>query len=149
MYGFWLAHAWLGMLAVMRGSMEEALAHAQRAFDAVPVNYMNIGQLAGVLRRLGDNERADKLVDKLGDGSAFGAAAGLSYYYLTLSDIDNAAAWFEKAVMQRDTRAPWILSRQFGGALLSSRHWPRLAKMMNLPATVASGPSGATTHPRS
>jgi serine/threonine protein kinase/Tfp pilus assembly protein PilF len=148
MDGFWLAHAWLGVLAALRGSMEEALAHAERAFDTVPANYMNIGGLAGVLRRLGDNERADALVDKLGDGSAFGAAAGLTLYYLTLSDVENAAAWFEKAVVQRDTRAPWILSRQSGGALLSSRHWPRLAKMMNLPATVASGPAGATTHLR-
>jgi TolB-like protein/tetratricopeptide (TPR) repeat protein/predicted Ser/Thr protein kinase len=148
MDGFWLAHAWLSTIAVMRGSMDEALEHAQRAFDAVPVNYMNIGELAGVLRRLGDNERADALLEKLGDGSAFGAAAGLSYYYMTLSDVDNAAAWFEKAVVQRDTRAPWILSRQYAGALLSSRHWPRLAKLMNLPATGERTPSGTTTRIR-
>ena len=49
------------------------------------------------------------------------------------SEIDLAANWFEKAIEQRDTRAPWIFPHMFGDLLVSSPHWPRLAKMMNLP----------------
>jgi hypothetical protein len=49
------------------------------------------------------------------------------------SEIDLAADWFKQVIAQRDTRAPGILPRLFGDRLISSPHWPSLARLMNLP----------------
>jgi hypothetical protein len=88
---------------------------------------------AGILEQTGDAGRAKTLVEKLGDGSAFGAPAGLVCYHAVRGDLNKAADWFEKVIAQRDTRAPWILPNMTGSFLTSSPRWPRLAKLMNLP----------------
>jgi hypothetical protein len=55
-------------------------------------------------------------------------------YHLVRGDVDSAAAWLERAIAERDLRANWILPRMFGDLLISSPHWPALAKAMNLPS---------------
>jgi hypothetical protein len=111
----------------------EALAFAEKTYTLVPGNSFAVGLLAGMLARTGDVNRAERLLEKLGAGEAYGAPAGLVCYHVVRSELDLAAGWFEKAIAQRDTRAPWILPRIFGNVLTSSAHWPRLARMMNLP----------------
>jgi hypothetical protein len=39
----------------------------------------------------------------------------------------------EKAIEQRDTRAPWILPNLSGKAFRASPYWPPQARKMNLP----------------
>jgi hypothetical protein len=71
---------------------------------------------------------------EIGDVTAFGAPAGFIAYHLVLGDLDVAADWFEKLIEQRDTRASWIMPHMFDARLKSSPRWPKLARMMNLPA---------------
>jgi serine/threonine-protein kinase len=129
---FWLAYPWLALIRLRRGLPAEALPLLENAHALVPSNWYDIGLLAGTLERLGETRRAASFIEKLGDGAAFGAPAGFVCYHYVRGDLDHAAEWFEKVIAQRDTRAPWILPHTLGSFLMSSAHWPRLAKLMNL-----------------
>jgi hypothetical protein len=71
---------------------------------------------------------------ELAAGSAFGTPGGFFCYHSILGDIDSAADWYEKAIEQRDPRAPWLFPLQFGDFLTSTPRWPGLMRMMNLKA---------------
>jgi serine/threonine-protein kinase len=132
---FWLPYIWLGAYRAIEGRLSDALRFTEKAYSFASWNLTTAGQLAGILERTGDASRAQRLVEKLGDGTAFGAPGGFIAYHVVRSEIDLAAYWFEKAIEQRDTRAPWLFPKMLGDLLTSSPHWPRLAKMMNLPET--------------
>jgi len=132
---YWLAYTWLAASRIAQGRVAEALAFEEKAHSLAPWNLAVTGIFAGILERTGDNDRARNLIEKLGDGTAFGAPAGFFGYYFLIQDGDRAADWFEKAIEQRDTRCPWIFPHLFGPLLTSSPRWPKLAKMMNLPET--------------
>ncbi len=70
---FWIADIWIGALRVSEGLMAEALAFTEKGYALAPGNFFAIGQLAGILTRIGDAERANALMAQLGDESAFGA----------------------------------------------------------------------------
>jgi serine/threonine-protein kinase len=131
---FWLAYTWLGVIRWQRGVPAEALPLVEKAYSLVPSNWFIIGLLAGILEQTGDTGRTNTLVEKLGDGTAFGAPVGLVCYHFVRGDLNKAADWFEKVIAQRDTRAPRILPNALGGFWMSSPHWRRLAKLMNLPS---------------
>ena len=135
---FWLAHLWLAVVFFKRGLFVEALPFAEKAYSLVPGNVAAVGWLAGLLERTSDRRRAELLIGDLADSSTFGVPLGLTTYHCVRGDVDQAAQCLEKAIQQRDTRAPWILPRSAGGALVASAHWPRLARMMNLPPAAAS-----------
>ena len=132
--GFWLAHNWLGASYANRGRFADAARSYERAFAWFPTNAAVIGCLAGYLARTSQADRAAQLLDRLGDGTAFGAPFGLTNYYLARGELDRAADWFERGIAQRDTRMTWIAAGHYGDRLTSSPYWDRLAKLMNLPA---------------
>ena len=66
-------------------------------------------------------------------GEAYGAAQGLAIFHLLCSDIDRAAYWVEKAIEERDPSIFISLRQPYAQPLRSSRYWPKLAKLMNLP----------------
>ena len=113
----------------------------ERAHSLAGWNPALAGWLGGVLDRTGNPARAQAVVEGFGDGAAFGSAAGLFVYYATVGDLDRTAHWFEKAIEQRDTRCPWIFPHMLGNAVLSNPHWPRLAKMVNLPRAASAAAS--------
>ena len=82
----------------------------------------------------GDRDRAQGLLDKLGSGEAYGAAHGLATFHLLCSDIDSAVDWVEKTIEQRDPSVLIWLRQPYAQPLRSSRHWPKLTKLMNLPS---------------
>ena len=123
----------LGWIHASRGRIAEALAAAERAYSLAPWSSLAIGVFAGVLMLSGDRDRAQGLLDKLGSGQAYGAPHGLAIFHLLCSDIDRAAAWVEKAIEERDPSVLQSLRQPYAQPLRSSRHWPKLAKLMNLP----------------
>jgi len=129
---FWLAYVWLAAHHAARGLLAEAAPFAEKLFSLAPWNVFATGLLAGILQRTGDTSRAQGLLDRLGDPTAFGAPGGFIAYYMALGEADLAADWFEKAIEQHDTRTPWIFAHMCGELLTSSPRWPKLAKMMNL-----------------
>uniref|UniRef100_Q02AP4 Serine/threonine protein kinase n=1 Tax=Solibacter usitatus (strain Ellin6076) TaxID=234267 RepID=Q02AP4_SOLUE len=134
---YWLPYGWLGAQYLAEDRIAEALEMLERAHSLAGWNPALAGWLAGLLDRTGNKARAQAVVESFGDGAAFGATAGLFAYYATVRDMDRAAHWFEKAIEQRDTRCPWIFPHMLGDTVSSNPHWPRLAKMMNLPRAAA------------
>jgi serine/threonine-protein kinase len=130
---YFLTFQTLGLINSSRGRIAEALAAAERAYSLAPWSSRAIGLLAGILVRSGDRDRAQGLLDKLGSGEAYGAAHGLTIFHLLCSDIDRAADWVEKAIEERDPSVLHSLRAPYAQPLRSSRHWPKLAKLMNLP----------------
>ena len=128
---FFVAQLWLSILAARRGRIDEAVDRAEKGYAVAPSTA--IGTLAAVLSLKGKSERARVLRETLGAGHAQGAPAVLVCYHAVRGENDEAALWYEKAIAQRDPRAPWILAHLFGTSITASRYWPRLAKMMNLP----------------
>ena len=123
----------LGLSDSSRGRIAEALAAAERGYSLAPWNSQVIGLLAGILVRSGDRDRAQGLLDKLGSGQAYGTPHGLATFHLLCSDIDRAADWVEKAIEERDPSILLSLRLPYAYSLRSSRHWPKLTKLMNLP----------------
>lgn len=131
---FWIARMWLSAHLLIHERVAEALVHAEKAYSVAPANWGVIGFLAGLLMRTGEVSRANDLRQKLGSGDAYGAPAGFVSFHVALLEIDTAISWFEKAIAQRDTRAPWIYPKLFGDLLAASPRWPTVAKKMNLPS---------------
>jgi hypothetical protein len=92
-----------------------------------------VASFAAMLMRTGDTSGAGTLLQKLGDGHAYGAPLGFVNYYLLCSQIDLAADWAEKAIEQRDPALHAFLRFPYAKELLRGSRWPTLAKMMNLP----------------
>jgi tetratricopeptide (TPR) repeat protein len=118
---------------VERGAVPEALAYAEMAYALAPRLPAAIGQLAGMLTRVGQVERSEALIAQLRPGAPFGFAA----CHLAAGEIDQAVDWLEKAIEQRDM---WVLTLllvgNVGGRVLwSSPRWPKLAKLLNAPVT--------------
>jgi serine/threonine protein kinase/Tfp pilus assembly protein PilF len=116
---------YLAIIPARQGKWTEALPFAEKA---APMITPAIGCLAGVLKRMGEVNRAEELLQKLMPGETYGTALGLCYFHLACGEIDRAADWLEKAIKQRHPNAFAIAS-----LFRASSRWPTLAKLMNLP----------------
>ncbi len=131
-----LGHLYLSRAYMQLGQIEKALASAEKAYSLAPWARTGTGYLAGLLKLTGDTGRADAMLEKLGDGTASGAALGFVHYHLLCSEIDQAAGWAKKAIEQREPAVIYFLMLSLAKDLRRSSHWPALAKMMNLPDAV-------------
>ncbi len=130
---FWIAQSWMGFSCLKQNRMTEAIAYEEKARSVASWNPTVIGRLAGMHERVGEKSRALALLAELGDATAFGVPGGFLCYHSVLADVDSAVGWYEKAIEQRDPRAPWLFPLQFGDLLTSSPRWPDLMRQMNLP----------------
>ena len=117
---FWIAQSWMGFSCLKQNRMPEAIAYEEKARALAPWNPTLIGRLAGMHERVGEKSRAQALLEELGSGTALGVPGGFLCYHEVLADVDSAAGWYEKAIEQRDPRAPWLFPMQFGDLLTSS-----------------------------
>ncbi len=120
------AFLFLALTYARQEKWTEALHFAEEANLMTP---MAIGTLAGVLKRMGEVDRAEDLTQKLMPGEAYGAPLGLCYFYLLCGEIERATDWLEKAIEQRQPNVGIYM-------LLHSRftsRWSALARLMNLP----------------
>ena len=130
---FW-AYVYLAELYAGRGMFAEALPIAERAFDLSPWYPPSIGICAGVLVRSGQESRGKELTRKLGSGETYGAAHGWAIFHACCNEADLAADWYQKAIEERDPLVFSTLNNVLGEPVRSSRRWPELAALMNLPA---------------
>jgi hypothetical protein len=79
--------------------------------------------------RTGTASQADAWIEKLGSGTAPGAASGLVIFHALCGNLDQAAKWAELAIEQRDM--PFV--QNLGAFLRPTPWWQGLAKLMNLP----------------
>jgi tetratricopeptide (TPR) repeat protein len=125
----WFPYHHISRGFAFRGMFAEALDSAERAFQLAPWEPVSAGILAGILVRLGQNNRAAELLANIPRT----APGGRIIYHMLCAEIDAAAEWYQKAI---ELRAPWAAlwaSAGFLKPLRSSPRWPALARMMNLP----------------
>ena len=130
---FWIAMGWLSAYYLMHGRVAEARTYAEHAYRLVPRHFAMIGLLAAIADRQGDAATSDSLRRSVGPDEALGVPTMHVSYHLAKGDYAAAAAWMEKCIEQRDTRAPWVMVNLFGPGFTASSHWPPLARKMNLP----------------
>ena len=122
----WMPNYAMSMNHLRRGELAEARQFAERGARGAPSIPLTAGLLAGILRRLGENDRAGELL------STLRAPSGLFMYHMVCSEIEAAADCFAKAIAQCEVQPlMWICADSF--RLRSTPQWPALARMMNLP----------------
>jgi tetratricopeptide (TPR) repeat protein len=124
------AHTILGEIEVMQGRWSESLEPLERAHRIYPNLAFNTGFLAAALARTGDRPRAERLIASMGDTPR--TYLGRALYHVILDELDDGAAWYERALEHRDPFAlvfPQTLLRP----LRQTAHWERIARTMNLP----------------
>jgi hypothetical protein len=89
--------------------------------------------LAGLTRRNGDEVEAS-LMKALGSGEMPGDARAHALYHLLCGEIDQGSDWAERAIVQRDASMMVYLRFVVSRSLRASHRWPKIAKMVNLPA---------------
>jgi tetratricopeptide (TPR) repeat protein len=126
----------LQAMDVTKAPAAEALAFAEKGYALASWNPISVALLAGLLLRNGDRTRAEELVKGLGDGRANAAPVAFAIFHLIRGEVEKAAEWTEKAVEQRHNMvAMLLLAPPWKPLLCTSARWPKLARMMNLPAS--------------
>ncbi len=128
-----LAQVSMAMIHADKGDLAEALKIARRAYAIGPWSPDPIGVLAGLTRRNGE-EVDSSLMKALGSGEAPGDARARALYHLLCGEIDHGADWAEKAIEQRDASMMVYLRFVVCKGLRASHRWPKIAKLINLPA---------------
>jgi len=124
--GHWAANYVMSMNHLCRGELAEARQFAERSARAVPWMPPIAGLLAGILRRLGEDNQAQERL------STLKAPSGMFIYHMVCSETEAAADYCAKAIAQGEVQPlMWICADNFG--LRSTPHWPALGTMMNLP----------------
>jgi serine/threonine-protein kinase len=129
----WVPNLNLACVCLDSGNFAAAVQAAEKAFRAYPEHWLPRGLFAGLLARLGETERAAALIR---DGGELEPLFGKVMYHVLCSDIDAAASCYEELITQRAPTAIVEINYPTLRPLRESRHWPRLARMMNLPGTV-------------
>jgi serine/threonine protein kinase/Tfp pilus assembly protein PilF len=127
-----LAQLALAALRASRGELGQALALCEKAYAVAPLP-SGIGLLAGLLKRTGDMQRAEELLQKLRPVDAFGVPRGLAIYHWVLQEFDPEADWLEKAIDQHDPYGALFLRLWYGRELRSGPRWAGLMGKLNLP----------------
>jgi tetratricopeptide (TPR) repeat protein len=128
-----LAQVSMAMIHADKGNLAEALKIARRAYAIGPWSPDPIGALAGLTRRNGE-EVDSSLMKALGSGEMPGDARAHALFHLLCGEIDQGADWTEKAIEQRDASMMVYLRFVVSRGLRASHRWPKIAKMVNLPA---------------
>jgi hypothetical protein len=129
---FWFPHFVLGVNRALDGHVEEAVAISERAIQLAPWFKPIVALRAAMLRQIGQAEAADRMcAEHLRPGDHYGDPIGPAMFHLLNGEMDDVADWTQKAIEQRQVAVLFFLNAH-ATALRSTRHWPALAKMMNL-----------------
>jgi serine/threonine protein kinase/Tfp pilus assembly protein PilF len=127
-----LAQLALAALHASCGELGQALALCEKAYAVAPLP-SGIGLLAGLLKRTGDVQQAEELLQKFQPADAFGVPRGLAIYHWVLQEFEAEADWLEKAIDQHDPYGALFLRLWYGRELRSTPRWAGLTRKLNLP----------------
>jgi eukaryotic-like serine/threonine-protein kinase len=115
-----------------QGAVADAVAAAEQAYDVAPWNGNIVGMFAGLLAQVGDAARGEELMRHVdnADSNPFSRV----FFHVLRSEIDLAADWYERSIEQRELFALICAPAPVIVPLRKSARWPRLARLMNLPA---------------
>ena len=115
------------------GELAEAVTAAREAYRVGPWYQDTVATLAALLHVSGAEEESRGLFEQLGAGDGVGDCRGRAVYHLLCGNVDAAADWTEKAIVERDPGIMFYLRFTFYRPLRASSRWPRLARLLNLP----------------
>jgi hypothetical protein len=126
----WHAELMMAASFARRGMLAAGLAAAERARQAAPWTALSAAMLAALLRRTGNQSRAEAILHEItGRTGDSGAPRALAWFHLLNNEIGEAVAWTKQALRERD---PLILGT-VAGAFRQGPHWPEIAKLAGLP----------------
>ena len=128
-------HLAFGEAYLALGRVAEAVAAAERAHRNLPQQSMATGLLAaawsGSEKRIGPRRSSGRLVSRqLQSGAAPGTTC-------CARSSTPPPMWYEKMIDAREMFAPVYANSLYTAELRASPHWARLARMMNLPVSLA------------
>jgi TolB-like protein/Tfp pilus assembly protein PilF len=126
----WQALSVITMATFEKGDLLQARQAAEDSVRLTPWRAAAHGVRAGIYGRLGEHDRSAELLNKLRSM----APSGLFWYHFLCSQIDQAAFYYAKMIESGDPSTTYLAAAKLLTPLRSSPHWPKLAKMMNLPA---------------
>ena len=129
-----VALASMVMIHADKGNTAEALNIARRAYAVGRWFPDTVGLLAALLQRDGKEEESTSIAQELGSGEVIGHARAHALFHLICGEIEQAADWVQKAIEQRDSSMRFYLGFVICRGLRASHRWPKIAKMVNLPA---------------
>jgi eukaryotic-like serine/threonine-protein kinase len=132
-----VAYVGLANYYATRRMFIEALPFAEKMYSLAPSAEQATGLYAGLLTRIGEQDRGKELIQRLGSGQAYGAPFGLAIFHTYCGEIDLAADWFEKAIEERYPGVALWLQGAIAEPLRASPRWPKLAALMNLPESAS------------
>lgn len=115
-----------------QGPLERALDAAEQAYAIAPWNGNIVGMFGGLLAQAGQADRGETIMRQLGEAGT--NPFSRVFFHVLRSEVDLAADWYEKAIEQRELFALICAPSPVIEPLRQSPRWPRLAKLMNLPA---------------
>jgi TolB-like protein/Tfp pilus assembly protein PilF len=124
----------MAMIIADRGELAQALVIARRAHAIAPWYPDTIAVLAALLRRNAEAVESRSLAQTLSAGEAVGDAHVLALFHLLCGEVDAGADWAEKAIEERDLSMMFYLRFVVCKELRASHRWPKIAKLLNLPA---------------
>ena len=86
-----------------------------------------------MLDETGERRRAQELIERLHKMPAYSIPLGMLFYHLVRKQLSAAAECYEKVIEYRQLQATLSIQYPWTAPLRASSHWPRLAKLMNLP----------------
>jgi len=131
---YFLTHNMVGEASWAAGLRDEAVAAFERSHALAPWFAVSTGWLAAAYRLTGRADQADALLEMLGPASR--PLWGRVVYHLLVSELDEAADWYELMIDERDPFA-LLYARTVAVAPLRAHHrWRRLSELMRLPGEV-------------
>ena len=124
----------MAMIHADKGDLAQSLVIARRAYGVGLWFPDTIGVLAALLRRNGEVAESQSLAKTLGSGEALGDSRARALFHLLCGELDEGADWVEKAIEQRDPSMMYYLRFVVCKGLRASPRWPKIARMINLPA---------------
>ena len=121
----------MGEAYATMGRWQEAVRFLERAHELVPSDGLMAGTLAGALVRAGARDRAESVIRRMGETPR--PLMGRVLYHWLCSEEHDAAVWYERAINGRDPFAIVFAGCRLNREFRNSSHWPKLARMMNMP----------------
>jgi serine/threonine-protein kinase len=111
--------------------LARVMAAAEQAYEVSPWFGNCVALFAGLLAQAGQAARGEELMRELGHAAN---PFNRVFYHVLRSELEQAAEWYERSIEQRELFALICAHAPITRALRESPYWPRLAKLMKLPA---------------
>ncbi|CAN5589514.1 adenylate/guanylate cyclase domain-containing protein [soil metagenome] len=107
---FWIAHTYRGKVFLEQGKITEAIAAFNQAIESSRGNPEPLAALGYLYGRTGNGAKAQEVLAQLHE---IAVQRGVAPYHFALVhtglvEQDEALAWLEKAVEERDPRVSWL-----------------------------------------